>query len=164
MSASVDWRGLTYVGLLGATLAACGPLGATSTPAVSNRVPIFVAQGADATLTSIPSSVVSLTLPDGQYLFEAKFLYLTSSERPVPVSCNFPDGTKVAFVACSESNQVLNPPIAYNSMDGHLLCAGKVSNGPVTISIECNVTEGLGSVTVLRPVLVAIPATYSVRN
>jgi hypothetical protein len=164
MSASVDWRGLTLVGLLGAALAACNIPTATSTLAASNRVPIFVAQGADSTLTSIPSSVVSLTLPDGQYLFEAKFLYLTSSEHPVPVSCNFPDGTKVAFVACSESNQVLNPPIAYNSVDGSLLCAGSVRNGPVTITIECNVTEGLGSVTVLRPVLVAIPTAFSVRN
>jgi hypothetical protein len=164
MSASVDWRGLTHVGLLGAALAACAPPTATSTLAASNRVHLFVAQGPDSTVTTIPSNVVSLTLPDGQYLFEAKFLYLTSSEHPVPISCNFPDGTKIAFLACSESNQVLNPPIAYNSMDGYLLCAGSIRNGPVTINIECNVTEGLGSVTVLRPVLIAIPAAFSARN
>ena len=159
MSANVHWSGL----LLGAALAACGPPTGTSALAMSNHVPLFVAQGPDSTLTTIPSNVVSLTLPDGQYLFEAKFLYLTSSEHPVPISCNFPDGTKVAFLACSESNQVLNPPLAYNSTDGHLLCAGRIVNGPVTISIECSVTEGLASVTVLRPVFIAIPAAFSVR-
>jgi hypothetical protein len=160
MSLRVDWRGLACVALLGVALTRCTPPTGTSKLGLGNRLPIFVAQGPDSTITAIPSNVVSLTLPDGQYVFEAKFLYLTGGEHSVPISCNFPDGTQVAFLACSESNQVLNPPIAYNSIDGHLLCAGRVRNGPVTISIECNVTEGLGSVTVLRPVFVAIPATF----
>jgi hypothetical protein len=161
MSVRVDRWGLARAGVLGAALTSCGPPTATKL-ASSNRLHIFVAQGSDSTVTTIPSNVVSLTLPDGQYLFEGKFLYLTGSERSVPISCNFPDGTQVTFVGCSESNQVLNPPIAYNSIDGHLLCAGSIHNGPATISIECNVTEGLGSVTVLRPVLIAIPATFPV--
>jgi hypothetical protein len=160
MSMSVDWRELAGVMLLGAALTGCAPAAPASI--AGNRLQVLVAQGPDATITAIPSNVVSLTVPDGQYLFEAKFLYLTSSDKPVPISCNFPDGTRVTFLACSESNQVLNPPIAYNSVDGYLLCTGKVRNGPVTVNVECNVTEGLGSVTVLRPVFIAIPATFPV--
>jgi hypothetical protein len=162
MSVALDWVSLANAGFFAASLAACNLPAGASKASAPNRIPIYVAQGPSTTVTSISSNVVSLTVPDGQYLFQAKFLYLTDSKEPVPVSCNFPDGTRVAFFACSESNQILNPPIAYNSVDGYLSCAGSVQNGPVTITIECNVTEGLGSVTILRPVFTAIPVTFSV--
>ena len=162
MSVAPDWTSLTIAGLFGAALTACKLPPGQSPASAANRIPIYVAQGPSTTVTSVSSNVVSLTVPDGQYLFQAKFLYLTDGQEPVPVSCNFPDGTRVAFFACSESNQILNPPISYNSVDGYLSCAGTVQNGPVTITIECNVSEGLGSVTILRPVFTAIPVTFSV--
>lgn len=164
MSVALDWISLANAGLFGVALAACNLTPRPSTASAASRIPIYVVQGPSTTVTSISSNVVSLTVPDGQYLFQAKFLYLTDSQEPVPVTCNFPDGTHVAFFACSESNQVLNPPIAYNSVDGYLSCAGTVQNGPVTVTLECNVSQGLGSVTILRPVFTAIPVAFSVRR
>jgi hypothetical protein len=164
MGVGVDWARLADAGLFGLTLAGCTPRAAQSTLPVGSPPRIFVAEGPTLTVTTIPSNVASLTLPDGEYLFQAKVLYLTDSQLPTPVSCNFPDGTRVEFIACSESNQVLNPPAAYNPVDGYLLCAGRVRNGPVTISLECSVSEGLAGVTILRPVLVATPAAFPVKR
>jgi hypothetical protein len=164
MSVGVDWTRLANAGLLGLMLDGCMPPAAQASLTVGSPIRIFVAEGPNVTVTTIPSNVASLTLPDGEYLFQAKFLYLTDSQLPTPISCNFPDGTPVDFIACSESNQILHPPAAYNPVDGYLLCAGRVRNGPVTVSVECSVSEGLAGVTILRPVFVAIPAALPVKR
>jgi hypothetical protein len=164
MSVGVDWARLADAGVLSLTLAGCTPIAAQSPLPADSPMRIFVAEGPNSTVTTIPSNVVSLTVPDGEYLFQAKFLYLTDSQLPTPVSCNFPDGTRVDFTACSESNQVLHPPAAYNPVDGYLLCAGRVRNGPTTVSLECSVSEGLAGVTILRPVFVAIPAAFPAKR
>jgi hypothetical protein len=164
MSVGVDWTRLANAGLWGLMMAGCMPPAAQASLAAGSPIRIFVAEGPNVTVTTIPSNVASLTLPDGEYLFQAKFLYLTDSQLPTPISCNFPDGTRVDFIACSESNQILHPPAAYNPVDGYLLCAGRVRNGPVTVSVECSVSEGLAGVTILRPVFVAIPAALPVKR